>query len=79
MKKILYRNSNNSKIAGVCIGISDYFDIDSVIVRLFFLTLFFLGPGFIIYIICWIIIPLKKIAHKTQQKCNKKIIVTNHY
>ena len=59
MKKILYRNKTNSKIGGVCLGISDYFNIDPIIIRLIFVTTFFLGAGPIIYIICWIIIPLK--------------------
>ena len=59
MKK-LYRNKNSSKIAGVCLGISDYFKIDPVIIRLIFLITFFLGAGPIVYIICWIVMPLKR-------------------
>ena len=58
MKK-LYRNKYEYKIAGVCSGIGDYFDIDPVIIRLIFLLAFFLGAGFIVYIIGWIIIPVK--------------------
>ena len=58
MKK-LSRNTEKSKIAGVCLGISDYFEIDPVVVRLIFLITFFLGVGPIAYIICWIVIPLK--------------------
>ena len=59
MKKRLYRNKKESKIAGVCLGISDYFELDPVIIRLLFLLGFFLGGGLIVYIIGWIIIPLK--------------------
>ena len=58
MKK-LYRNKSDSKIAGVCLGIADYFDIDPVIIRLLFLFGFFLGGGLIVYIIGWIVIPIK--------------------
>ena len=58
-RKILYRNNTNSKIAGVCSGIGDYFEIDPVIIRLIFLFGFFLGGGLIVYIIGWIVIPLK--------------------
>ena len=58
MKK-LYRNKSDSKIAGVCSGIGDYFEIDPVIIRLGFLLALFLGAGLIVYIIGWIIIPLK--------------------
>ena len=58
MKK-LYRNETDGKIAGICSGIGDYFEIDPVIIRLIFLLALFLGPGLIVYIIGWIIIPLK--------------------
>jgi|TARA_B100000315_G_C14557335_1_gene578800 phage shock protein PspC (stress-responsive transcriptional regulator) len=59
MKK-LYRNKEEYKIAGVCSGIGDYFEIDPVIIRLIFLFTFFIGAGPIVYIIGWIIIPSKK-------------------
>ena len=36
MKK-LYRNKTDCKIAGICSGIAEYFEIDPVIVRLGFL------------------------------------------
>ena len=59
MKK-LYRNKDEYKIAGVCSGMAEYFDIDPVIIRLLFLLALFLGAGFIVYIIGWIIIPVKE-------------------
>ena len=58
MKK-LYRNKQEYKIAGVCSGIGDYFEIDPIIIRLIFLATFLLGAGPIVYIIGWIIIPIK--------------------
>ena len=58
MKK-LYRNKTDCKIAGICSGIGDYFEIDPVIIRLLFLLGLFLGGGLLVYIIGWIIIPLK--------------------
>ena len=58
-KKKLYRSKTDSKIAGICSGIGDYFEIDTVIIRLLFLLGFFLGGGLIVYIIGWIVIPLK--------------------
>ena len=60
MGKKIYRNIKKSKIAGVCLGISDYLELDPVIIRLIFLITFFLGVGPIAYIICWIVIPIKK-------------------
>jgi len=38
---------------------AEYFDIDPVIIRLLFLLALFLGAGLIVYIIGWIIIPVK--------------------
>ena len=58
MKK-LYRKKEEYKIAGVCSGMAEYFDIDPVIIRLLFLLALFLGAGLIVYIIGWIIIPVK--------------------
>ena len=58
MKKKLYRSEKDYKIAGVCGGIAEYFDVDSTLVRL--LTVIFVllgGAGVVVYIIAWIIIP----------------------
>jgi phage shock protein PspC (stress-responsive transcriptional regulator) len=56
MKK-LKRNYCNGKIAGICEGLGDYFDVDPVIFRLFFLLGLFSGGGLLVYLIAWIIIP----------------------
>jgi phage shock protein C len=58
MAKKLYRSVDDSKIAGVCAGIAEYFNIDPTIVRLLavFLLFAWLSSG-IAYIICWIIMP----------------------
>jgi phage shock protein C len=60
MKKKLYRSLENRKLAGVCGGIAEYFDIDPVMVRLAW-VIFFLagGAGVLAYILAWIIIPEK--------------------
>ena len=58
MEKKLYRSATDKKIAGVCGGFAQYFNIDSTVVRLL-LVLFCLlgGSGVLFYIICAIIIP----------------------
>jgi phage shock protein C len=57
--KKLYRSRTNRKIAGVCGGIAEYFDIDPVVVRLSAVALLLLGAGSIalVYIIMWIVVP----------------------
>ncbi|MDA3881970.1 MAG: PspC domain-containing protein [Bacteroidales bacterium] len=55
-QKRLFRDTDNRVLGGVCSGISHYFNIDVVIVRILFLcTIFFAGP--LIYILAWILIP----------------------
>ncbi|MBT3518090.1 MAG: PspC domain-containing protein [Candidatus Marinimicrobia bacterium] len=57
MMRKLYRNPVEGKIAGVCEGIGNYFNIDPVIVRLIFLMALCMGGGLLVYIIAWIVIP----------------------
>ncbi len=60
MDKRLYRSKTERKIAGVCAGMGEYFDIDPVLIRLIMVLLVFAyGIGPLIYIISWIIIPEK--------------------
>lgn len=58
MKK-LYRSRTDKKIAGVCAGIAEYFDIDPTVVRIIFVILLLPGgfPGLIPYLILWVVVP----------------------
>jgi phage shock protein C len=68
MKK-LYRSRKDTKIAGVCGGIAEYFNVDSNIIRLLaVLTVFIRGGGIIAYIIAWIIIPLESVEDESSDK-----------
>jgi phage shock protein C len=57
--KRLYRSKKNRMIAGVCGGIAEYFAIDPVVVRLIAFILLLPGglPGFLPYIVLWIVVP----------------------
>ncbi|MFA5942490.1 MAG: PspC domain-containing protein [Candidatus Paceibacterota bacterium] len=57
MKK-LYRSRENKIIAGVAGGFAEYFDIDPIIMRLFFFALLFSGAFIFAYIAAWIFVPL---------------------
>jgi phage shock protein C len=60
MDRKLYRDEYHKKIAGVCAGLAEYFNIDVAIVRVVFvLALIFHGGGGLIYIIFWIVLPKK--------------------
>ncbi|MFP4111469.1 MAG: PspC domain-containing protein [Candidatus Woesearchaeota archaeon] len=66
-QKKLYRSRKDKMIAGVCGGLADYFDIDSVWVRLIFVVLLFMeGFGVLIYIIAWAIVPENPNQAKTK-------------
>ncbi len=57
MKRKIYL-SNNKKLAGVCGGIAEYFDLDPTIIRLAWVLLALLnGVGIIAYIVAAIVIP----------------------
>jgi phage shock protein C len=57
--KRLRRVMSEKKIAGVCAGFAEYFDMDVTLVRLIWVGLVLLppAPGVIIYIVAWIILP----------------------
>jgi phage shock protein C len=58
-KKRLMRSSTDKKIAGVCAGLADYFDLDPTIIRICWLLAVFLGgTGVLAYIVLWIVLPL---------------------
>jgi phage shock protein C len=54
----LVRSTNDRKIAGVCAGVADYFDMDTTLVRvLWLLATLVPGPNILAYIILWIAVP----------------------
>lgn len=55
--KKLYRSKTNSKLAGVCGGIGEYFNIDPTVIRLAWAIFSLVGAGVLAYIVAMIIIP----------------------
>ena len=56
--KKLFRDPDNSVVAGIAAGIAAYFNIDVVWVRVaFVVTTFFWGFGPLVYLILWIAVP----------------------
>lgn len=58
-KRKLYRDPEQTVVAGICGGLAAYFDMDPVVIRLIVVLLVFLtsGAGLLVYIILWIIVP----------------------
>jgi phage shock protein C len=62
MAKRLYRSRKDSVIAGVCGGLAEYFGWDPTLVRVGYVLLSVLSaafPGLLVYVLCWIIIPVR--------------------
>lgn len=63
MNKKLYRSRKDKMIAGVAGGLAEYFGIDSVLMRVIFILIFFLGGGGLIaYVILWIVVPEEQLV-----------------
>ena len=58
MEKKFYLSRTDKYPGGVCGGIAEYFNIDSLLVRIGFVILLFgFGTGFWAYILLWILAP----------------------
>ena len=56
--KRLTKSSTDRKLAGVCAGIAEYFDLDPTIVQIGWVLFCCLGgSGLLAYIICAIVMP----------------------
>ena len=57
-RKKLVRPREGRKVAGVCLGLAEYFDLDVTLMRLIWLIVAITtGVGFIAYLIAWIVMP----------------------
>jgi phage shock protein C len=54
----LYRSRTDRKLAGVCGGLAQYFNLDATLIRVLFIVLAVLGgSGLVLYLAMWIIVP----------------------
>lgn len=59
-QKVLYKNSENKMICGVCAGLAEYFNMDVSVIRLITVLLAFsVGSGVIAYLVAAVILPEK--------------------
>jgi phage shock protein C len=58
MKKLV-RPKEGRMIAGVAQGLANYFSVDVTLVRIIWVLLLLPGglPGFVPYLVCWLLIP----------------------
>lgn len=59
-KKRIYKIEEGKKIAGVCGGVAEYFNIDPVVVRVIWgVAALTWGVGIILYLVCAFVFPNK--------------------
>ena len=59
-KKQIYKIEDGKKIAGVCGGIAEYFNLDPTLIRVIWAILILVyGTGLLAYIICALVFPKK--------------------
>ncbi len=76
--KRFFRNPDDKILGGVCSGVSAYFNIDPIWLRLVFaLTIIFAGTGIMIYVILWIIIPEATTPLEKMQMRGKELNISN--
>jgi len=53
----LTRSETDKRVAGVCGGIAEYFDLDPILIRVGFVAAAVMGFGLILYVVLWIVLP----------------------
>lgn len=60
--KRLWRSRKDRRIAGVCGGLGEYFNMDPTWIRILFIIFLLLGgSAFIIYVLMWIVVPVEPV------------------
>jgi len=74
----LFRDTENAYIGGVSSGLSHYFGIDSLWIRLAWVFLFiFGGTGILIYILLWVLMPAAETTADKLSMSGKPVNITN--
>jgi len=75
--KKFFRDPDDRLVGGVAAGIANYFGIDAVWLRLLFVGALFIGFGFLLYIILWMVIPEAKTASDKLQMKGEAVNINN--
>lgn len=71
----LFRDAQNGTIGGVCTGLATYLNIDPVVIKILFVIAMFMGFGFFLYLILWIVVPNVKTPSDRLQLKGKPVTV----
>jgi phage shock protein PspC (stress-responsive transcriptional regulator) len=56
-RPVLRRSSTDRMLGGVCGGLAEYSSIDPILWRVGMVALGLLGPGVIVYLLLWVLMP----------------------
>lgn len=74
--KRLERSTSDRTVAGVAAGLASYFGIDPTLVRLLFVAFTLLGgPGLMVYIVLWVVMPETSFGSPTPVDSDEEIII----
>ncbi len=73
----LFRDTENGALGGVCTGLAAYLNVDPVIIKILFIIAFFMGFGFFLYIVLWIVLPNVKTPSDRLQLRGVPVTVDN--
>ena len=73
----LYRDPDDKWVGGVLSGVSHFFGIDPLILRLVYIILLLVGVGWLIYIILWIVVPPAETAAEKLEMRGEPVNVDN--
>jgi phage shock protein PspC (stress-responsive transcriptional regulator) len=77
-RRKLYRDTDNAILGGVCSGLAAYLNISVVLLRLIiFILIWCGGSGFLIYILCWIIIPEARTSAQKLEMQGEDVTIDN--
>lgn len=76
--KKLFRDTENSYISGVSAGLSHYFGVDAIWIRLAWILLIFgAGTGILLYILLWILVPEAKTTAEKLMMTGEPVNISN--
>ena len=76
-RKRLFRDPDDRWVGGVLGGIGAYFNIDPLILRIIYIVLLFLGIGWLIYLILWVVVPVATTATEKLEMRGEAVNVEN--
>jgi len=78
-KRKLYRDPEQTVLAGVCGGLAAYFNMDPVVIRLIVVLLVLItsGAGILVYIILWIIVPRAMTTTQRLEMKGEEVTIKN--